>query len=91
MFFTVVCAGARLKKSANGEESKENFQDGATGIVLMRRFDVASDDMRSRNFEECYLCLYRNIRQKGKESSRVDAEPSIVVVRDENETGYSVP
>ena len=62
VFFAVVCACTRLKKSANSEKSKKNFEDGATRIVLMRRFDITSYDMRSGYFKKCRLCLYESIR-----------------------------
>ena len=45
VFFAVVCACTGLKKGANGEESQEDFEYCATGIVLVGRIDIASDDM----------------------------------------------
>jgi len=50
VLFTVVCASTGLKKGANGKEGQEDFEDCATGIVLVGRLDIASDDMGSRYF-----------------------------------------
>jgi len=50
VLFTVVCAGTGLKKVANGEEGQEDFEDCATGVVLVGRLDIASDNMRFRYF-----------------------------------------
>ena len=67
MFFSIVCASAGLKQSANGEEGEEDFEDRATWVVLMGRFDVASDDMRTGYFIKSDLCVDEGIREKGKE------------------------
>jgi len=48
MFFGTVCTSTRLKKGTNGKESKEDFEEGATWIVLMGRFYIAGNDMRTR-------------------------------------------
>jgi hypothetical protein len=56
-----------LKEGADGEESEEDFEDGAAGIVLVRRFDIACDDMGTGYLEEGGLCLYEGIREKGEE------------------------
>ncbi len=49
VLFTVVCARG-LKKGANGKEGQQDFEDCATGIVLVGRLDIASDDIGSRYF-----------------------------------------
>ena len=48
MFFAVVCASTGLKKGANGKEGQKYFENYETGIVLVGRLDVASDNMGSR-------------------------------------------
>jgi hypothetical protein len=45
MLFASVCASTRLQKNANGEKGQEDFEDGATGIVLVGRFYIAGDYM----------------------------------------------
>jgi hypothetical protein len=47
LVFTVVCAGTRLKKCANGEQCKEDFENCGTGIILVPVGirDIASDDI----------------------------------------------
>jgi len=35
VLFTIVCASTRLQKGANGKEGKEDFEDGATWVVLV--------------------------------------------------------
>jgi len=62
VLFAVVCAGTGLKKGANGEKGQEDFEYSATGIVLVGRLDVASNDMGPRYFIKYELCLYKSIR-----------------------------
>jgi hypothetical protein len=57
----------RLQEGANGEEGKENFKDSATGIVLVKGFHIAGDDMRTRYFIKHKLCLNERVREEGKE------------------------
>lgn len=67
VFFAIICASTRLQKGADGEEGKEDFEDGATGIVLVGRFHIAGDDMRTGYFIERKLCLDESVGEKGKE------------------------
>ena len=67
VLFAIVCASARLEQCANGEEGEKDFEECATRVVLMGRFDVASDDKGPGYFIECYLYLDEGIREKGKE------------------------
>ncbi len=48
VLFAVVCTGTGLKKGANDEEGQEVFEDYVTGVVLVGRLDIASNDMGSR-------------------------------------------
>ena len=50
----------RLKKSANGEEGQEDFEDCATRGVLVGGLVVESDDMLPSYPVKNGLCLYEN-------------------------------
>ena len=45
VFFAVVCASTGLKNDANGEEGQKYFENCATGVVLVGKLDIASDNM----------------------------------------------
>ena len=48
VFLSVVCAGAGLKKGANGEEGVPiEFRGPCVRVVLVGRFHVAHDDIRT--------------------------------------------
>ena len=66
MFFAVVCTNTGLK-SANGEEDQEYFENYVTGVVLVGRLDIASNNMGTRYFIKDELCLYKSVGKKGEE------------------------
>ena len=67
MFFAIICTSSGLELGTNGEEGQEDFEDGATWVVLVGGFDVAGDDMGTGYFEKDELCLDDSIREKGEE------------------------
>ena len=67
MFLSVICAGAGLKKGANGKKCQENFEDRAAWVVLVGRFYVACDYIRAWYLIENIFCLYESVREKCEE------------------------
>ena len=55
MLGRLVTTRTRLQEGPNGEDNQNDLEQGAAGVILVRRLDIARNDSGTRDFVEVGL------------------------------------